>query len=171
MVNMRLSMTQVCLFSAILWGLLLPANYAAQKPSNISESVIVTSNCNVTGGNVTLSFGSYDPSMTNLTRDLDSTSNFSLRCTPGTSAVISMDSGQHASGATRRMVNSLGNYLEYQLYTDSSRSSVWNQSNTQSYAASTLQPRTFTVYGRVPAGQEAVLAGSYGDTITITITF
>lgn len=157
---------------AMVSALILSAiSFADITPSNLVESVTVQANCRIVGGVVSMSFGSYDPSLANITQDLDATSSFSVRCTPGTIAVISMDSGQNASGGMRRMANALGDKLNYQIYTDSSRSSVWDTSNTVNYSSNNLLARNFTVYGRIPAGQSNVNAGSYADVVTVTLKF
>ena len=160
-------------FSAclVLPGLWFTSVMAGQQVSNVSEMVSVQANCQVVGGIVTMSFGSYDPAWANIVRDLDSSSSFSVRCTPGTTARITMDDGAHPSGESKRMVNGIGEALVYQIYTSPSRTTPWNATNAVTYAANTLLPQTFTVYGRIPAGQGNVDAGSYSDTVTITVTF
>ena len=63
--------------------------------------------------------------------------------------------------------------LTYELYTDSGRSTVWGSGAGAGQTIATApnkNPRTFTVYGRVPAGQD-VGAASYADTVVATINF
>lgn len=160
----------------VKWGilvcLLVPlAVHASQTPSTLPTRAIVQSNCNIVGSHVTLSFGNYDPSSANITSNLDSITNFSIRCTRGTSAVISLNDGLNYGSGMRRLSNGLGDFLTYQLYSDSGRSAVWNTSNVINYAASSAVPTTFTLYGRIPAGQTNVSVGNYADTVTITVTF
>jgi len=66
--------------------------------------------------------------------------------------------------------------LNYNLYTNSSRTSVWGD-GTGGTSVITLNnvnrnapPRVMTVYGRIPTGQD-VSAGSYSDTLVVTITW
>ena len=151
----------------------ITVNFASTSllTSNLSENVMVLSNCNITTANVTLSFGSYDPTAIAIESNLDSMTTFSVRCTKGTSASISLSNGLNANGSVRRMTNSIGSFLNYQLYTDASRSNVWNNINTYNYVADNFAPQTFSIYGRIPGGQDNVSAGSYSDAVVITVTF
>lgn len=156
---------------AMGWVTIVYAVQTAQSTSNIPESARVNANCNIVSDSITLPFGSYDPTAITIANNLDSVTTFSVRCTKGTSAIITLSEGLNASGHFRRMGNAIGNYLNYQLYTNSSRSAVWNSTNTMVYAAQNFTPRVFSIYGRVPGGQSNVSAGSYSDSVTITVAF
>ena len=160
----------------VKWGtvacLLVPLGvHSTQTPSSLPARAIVQPNCNIVGSSVILSFGNYDPTATNITSNLDSITNFSIRCTKGTSAAISLNNGLNYGSGIRRLSNGLGDFLTYQLYSDSGRSTIWDTSNVMNYAASSAVPTTFTLYGRVPAGQTNVSVGNYTDAVTITVTF
>jgi spore coat protein U-like protein len=63
--------------------------------------------------------------------------------------------------------------LDYQLYSDPTRTVVWGNivgTDTVSGTAIGL-PQTVDVYGRIPAGQNRIRDGGYVDTITATVTF
>ena len=64
--------------------------------------------------------------------------------------------------------------LSYNFYADPGGATVWGDGTggtvTQSQRVMKNKPWTVTLYGRVPAGQD-VSAGSYSDTLTITINF
>ncbi len=64
------------------------------------------------------------------------------------------------------------NLLVYSVYTDNGRTTVWGNSTGVDVVASTGTgaQQSFTMYGRAPAAQTAP-AGSYSDTITVTVTF
>jgi len=149
---------------------LLPAPLtAANDVSMLPAAALVSPNCKFTGENVTLSFGTYDPVSANVARDQDAMAKFQLRCVKGTSASVSLNEGLYAAGSMRRMRGGDG-YLNYQMYTDASRSSVWNTSNTVTYSSTTPVPKHFSIYGRIPAGQD-VSAGVYMDTVTLSVSF
>ncbi|MGH8732064.1 MAG: Csu type fimbrial protein, partial [Burkholderiales bacterium] len=112
----------------------------------------------------------------------DTTTSVVVRCArsggPGNVTVTlqigpSAGSGQIASRAMRAGAESLG----YNLYRDAARSLVWGQ--TAGVDAGTLaingipnngtKDGTFVVYGRIPARQ-SVAAGSYTDTVQLTIS-
>jgi spore coat protein U-like protein len=64
-------------------------------------------------------------------------------------------------------------YLTYELYSDSVRSTVWGSgagSGLSLTPAPSRAPRTFDVYGRIPSGQD-VAVGSYSDSVVATINF
>jgi len=83
--------------------------------------------------------------------------------------------GLHAAaGSTdaaplRRMTDGT-HFLDYNLYGNSGCSGVWN--NTTGYTVpGTGEPATATVFGCIAAGQNSVPAGSYSDTVVMTVTF
>ena len=65
------------------------------------------------------------------------------------------------------------NYLTYEIYKDASRTEVWGTgigSNLDIPAAPSVDPRTFTAYGRVPPAQDASV-GNYLDIVLATVNF
>jgi spore coat protein U-like protein len=146
----------------------LSTTSAATVTANVTVTATVTSNCLVNAGAV--AFGNYDPFGTNDTANLDVDGSFSLRCTRGTPAVLSLSNGGNFSGGTRRMSAGGGNFLNYQLYTTAARTTVWNTTNTVSYSAASRALFTQPIYGRVPGAQDAAI-GTYTDTVVATVTF
>ena len=137
---------------------------------NVTANVI--NNCTFTQVN-SLQFGAYDN--VNQNQNHDATTTIQLRCTKNTTASIGINTGlnaAHASRATRAMHTTVENdYLSYEIYTDPSRTTVWNtSSNRVSYTATSSAPATINVYGRIPP-QPNVRSGTYSDTVTITATF
>ena len=147
-----------------------PRASAATATANLTVSATVTNNCTVTTN--ALAFGSYDPVVANAAATLDGTGAVSVACTRGATATVGLGGGSNASGSTRRLGDGSGNYLAYELYSDSGRSAVWNAgAGTLSLsAAPSRAARDFTVYGRV-AGNQDVPAGTYGDTVVATVNF
>lgn len=149
---------------------LISAAEASSKTQNLTVSATVNTNCNFPGSATDVAFGTYDPVSANLTTPLDAAGNFYLSCTKGGSAVMSVSLGAQASGAQRRMIAS-GNYLNYDIYSDTGRTTAWNMTTTVNASfATTSNKQQFFVYGRIPAGQD-VATGSYADTITVTATY
>jgi len=70
------------------------------------------------------------------------------------------------------------NSLGYNLYTSSAHAIVWGngfsgtatQTLSGGVVSGGMRSFTRTVYGRITAGQN-VFAGSYADTVTVTISF
>lgn len=102
---------------------------------------------------------------------IDGTSNFSMTCTHRTSWNIGLNNGSNANGTTRRMRQGT-QYVNYELYRDSARTSRWGSTigTDTTNGTGTGSTQSLTIYGRVPAGQTPP-AGSYNDTVTVTITY
>lgn len=133
--------------------------------------------CSVSAGSV--AFGIYDPLAAG---PLDSTGIIQATCTsaspPRVTYEIRLDTGQAGSFAPRAMAGG-ASQLSYNLYIDAARSAVWGDGSggtsvvTADYNLTppgSTQTDSYTVYGRVPAAQ-VVTAGSYLDTITVTLEF
>jgi spore coat protein U-like protein len=144
---------------------------AASASASLTVSASVASNCTVS--TTALAFGTYDPLVANATASLDATGTVTIACTKGAATTIALGLGGNASGATRRMADGSSNYLTYEMYQDSARSTVWGTSGAGLLtppAAPSKAARNFTVYGRIPSNQD-VPAGSYADTVTATVNF
>lgn len=163
-------------FCLLVAGVLLAEPHqpvqAASATANLSVSATIVNNCTIS--TTPVSFPSYDPIGANATVDADNgTGTVTITCTRGTTATIGLGLGSNASGTTRRMLNGTSNYLNYELYQTSARTIIWGNSGAGLFspgAAPTKAPRTFTVYGRIFAGQD-LPAGSYADTVQATVNF
>lgn len=140
-----------------------------------ASALLVTCTTSATG----VAFGTYAPF--NGT-PLDSTGTVTVTCTPTlvgllVSYSIALSAGSSGSYASRTMLSGTSP-MNYQLYTDASRSTVWGDGSggtavvSDSYTIALLFPvtRNYTVYGRVPALQ-AVGPGTYSDSIVVTVTY
>jgi spore coat protein U-like protein len=133
------------------------------------------------GSNVSMSLGAYNGFQAT---DLDSSGVLVVTCRRnggGSTTTITVGIGPSAvsgSIATRRLRLAAGtDVLGYNLFRDAGRSLVWGQTvgvNTVSQnislsnnASGTL---SFTLFGRITALQD-VRAGTYNDTLTMTVTF
>lgn len=157
-------------FGAALLSFMAPQMAMAGSTStSMGISATVLSACIVTSNS--MGFGNYNPTSATPT---DATSTLDVTCTAGTNYSVGLNTGTKA-GATvlTRQMTSGANALSYSLYSDSSRSTNWgNTPGTDTPAQTTagVLPSTFTVYGRIPA-QQNVQAGSYADTVTITVSY
>ena len=148
--------------------------FAGQATGTLSVSATVVNTCAVLPGGGTLSFAAYDPVNANANAPLTQVGSFQLQCTTGTSAAIRLSQGVNAgAGSTdaapiRNMANG-NNRLQYQLYTTSAYTTVWdNVSGVAQNASGGIQK--VAVYGAIPPGQ-IVSAGSYTDLVVITISY
>ena len=142
---------------------------AASAAENLAVSVEVAVKCTVR--TTSLAFGTYDPVVANASASLDGTGALSIACTKGASASVALGVGGNASGNTRQLASGTSR-LQYELYRDSGRTQVWNESTgtLSTGAAPSKAARNFTVYGRVPANQD-VPAGDYADSVVATVNF
>lgn len=145
--------------------------HAGSATTSLAISATVINNCTISTSAV--AFGSYDPVVANASANLDSTGSITVACTKGATATIGLNTGSNASGTARRLADGTSNYLTYEIYKDSSRTSVWGNSGGDLHTppvAPNKSPRTFTAYARVTSNQD-VPAGSYTDTVTATVNF
>lgn len=128
-----------------------------------------------------LAFGGYDPT---LPAPTDITSSMTVTCTRAildpwsVSYSVELSTGSSGSYATRRM-NAGTARLNYNVYTNASRSQVWGNGTSSTTIVSTTmsfnffqfsKSATHTAYGRIPAGQSAN-PGNFGDNLVVTLTF
>jgi spore coat protein U-like protein len=144
--------------------------YAATTSSTLDVNATVTSNCDVT--TTPIAFGNVDVTSGS---DVDGTGGVSVTCTSGTAWSAAADAGA-GTGATltdRKMADG-ANLLNYAIYTDGARTSVWGDgvSGTATIdGTGTGTAQANTIYGRVPSGQTSLPAGAYDDTVTVTVTY
>ncbi len=119
-----------------------------------------------------VNFGVYDPF--NPTA-LNATGIVSIACDVGSIVTISIGQSLHSGLLDpRQMKNTLDNFmLNYNLYTRGGLNAVWGDgtggtSTVQRRINGNNRPRTFTVFGSLPPGQN-VSAGNYTDSLTVTV--
>jgi len=144
--------------------------YAAGSDTDSFEvTATVLASCDVTADD--LAFGNYDPVGA---AHLDAETSLSVTCTNGTAYHVGMSlgSGSGASMSERRMTKSGGSQtLSYVLYQDTQRSVLWgNTGGDRQAGTGDGTPDLIHVYGRVPM-QQAAPAGSYSDTIVVTVSW
>jgi spore coat protein U-like protein len=136
----------------------------------MAVTATVSNNCTISTNPV--AFGSYDPIVAQASASLDGAGSVVIACTKGAVTTVALDAGANSSAGARRLAAG-SSYINYQLYSDSNRSTAWGSdagSTVAPGAAPSKAARTLTVYGRITGGQD-VPAGSYTDTITATINF
>jgi spore coat protein U-like protein len=164
-------MTRFASHSALLLGAALalaPAMaLAGTSTDTLAVSATVQTSCALNGG--TMSFGQYlSGQATDL--DVEGTINYA-NCPVGT-LTFELDGGQSGDVNARAMKSGSSDTLSYQLYKTSVRNAVWGMgANAQTQQIIEQTPTgSINVYGRIPKGQ-TVAAGSYADTVNITLTF
>ena len=121
---------------------------------------------------IDLAFGAVDP----LGGNVDRTTTLTVRCTKNTAYTVGINAGT-VSGSTiaNRLMANGANTMQYQLYSDTARTTIWGNSGgswVSGTGAGMGAAQTLTVYGRVPSGQTNLAVGSYAEpTVTVTITY
>jgi spore coat protein U-like protein len=140
-------------------GALLAAPIAAEAACTISTTAV--------------NFGTYDVFAS--TAD-DGTGQITFRCTgaPTPLITIQLDKGGSPSFNPRQMRQG-SEILNYNLYLDSTRTTIWGDGTGGSQTFTLSNPpngqnNNVTVFGRIPASQD-VSAGAYSATVTATILF
>ena len=175
--NVNRAAKHLCLWSICAFALHLatPTAHAATAASNFTVSAAVTATCSIS--TVNMNFGNYDPVTTHATTPLDVNGSVTIACTKGTTTYIDLNPGSNtanAVGTTRAMATAGPDYLSYELYQDNTFTTVWGVGNPGNAfvppVAPSKAPRTFTIYGRIPSGQDRTV-GNYSDTVTATVNF
>src|SRR4051812_24970323 len=142
--------------------------YAATATSTMTVQMTITASCTVNSAS-TLNFGTQGV----LAVNVDQTSTVQVTCTNTTPYNIGLDAGTGtgATVATRKMTSG-ANTVNYTLYSNSTRTTLWGNTVGTDTAAATGNgsAQSYTVYGRVPP-QAAPAPGTYTDTITVTVTY
>ncbi|MBF5004658.1 Csu type fimbrial protein [Diaphorobacter caeni] len=134
----------------------------------------VSGSCKISLGSVSdLDFGS----VSSLGSVQNATTTISLACPGSTTWRMGLNNGINAVGTQRRMKHgSSAAYIPYELYRNSARTLRWGNDTTggsdtvNGSGATQTNPTVITVYGQVPV-QAQPTAGSYSDTVTVTLEY
>lgn len=145
------------------------ASSAQAGTANLSVTADVAATCSVDAA--TMAFGTYDTLSGSAKASPATAINFT--CSNGTTYSVSLDNGQNYddTNATRRLQHSANgtsaaDYLSYNIYEDAGFTTAFDGVA----AAATGASQSVTIYGLIDAGQTASKAGSYDDTVVITVT-
>ncbi|MFC3165944.1 Csu type fimbrial protein [Ciceribacter thiooxidans] len=156
---------------ALLAGVPLLAGPAqAQTATDIfTVRIQITAECLI-NSTTTLNFGASGV----LSSATTGTSEITVQCTNGTTYNVGLNEGLGigATVASRRMTGPGSATVTYSLYSDVAHTTVWGQTiGTDTVSGTgTGASQVYTVYGQVPA-QSTPAAGTYSDTITVTVTY
>lgn len=129
----------------------------------------VLAQCNVSASGV--NFGTYDP-FAGL--PVDSTGTVTVSCLLSLGYSVAVSEGNSGSFLSRTLISG-GNILNYNLYTDVTHSTILGDGSggTSTITGSIgllLLPVDHFIFGRMPGGQNPA-AGSYSDTLNVTVTY
>jgi spore coat protein U-like protein len=145
-----------------------PAAMAATATGTLNVSITIAATCTVISA-TSIDFGT----VTAISSNLDQNSSLTVNCSSATpyNVGLSAGGGSDATVGSRKMSNA-GNAVSYSLYRDAARTQVWGETiGTNTVAGTgTGSNQVLTIYGRTPV-QPTPPAGSYTDSVTITITY
>lgn len=141
---------------------------AATATGSFTSQITITAECKVQSTNP-LDFGTHGV----LDANVDASTVFSVQCTNGTTYNVGLNGGSTSGGtvATRLMTSGIAT-VNYHMYSNTGRTTTWGNTVGTDTVSGTGNGATqsMTIYGRVPA-QTTPAAGSYADTVTITVTY
>ena len=147
---------------------IVEAPLASTTTTTFTVQVTLTASCTINSAS-TLNFGSQGV----LGSAVNQTSTIQVQCTNSTPYNIGLDAGlgSGATVATRKMTSG-GATVNYSLYSDAGRTTVWgNTVGTDTVAATgNGAAQSYTVYGQIPT-QTTPAPATYTDTITVTVTY
>lgn len=135
-----------------------------------------TYSCDLAVGSV--SFGRYERAAT-----LTGTGTVSLSCTltsglgqEGAPYSLSMSTGQSGDYAARRLTTDTASTLEYNLYTDSSYTTVWGDGSGGTAVVTGILTgasvsRSHTIHARIPSHQNTPKGSFIDPTVQVTLSF
>ena len=158
---------------------------AGSQTASLPISARVDANCTLSTAGVT--FGAYDPVVTNAVAALNATGgSVTIACTKGSVPKVSLGLGSHFSGTTRRMLGGTStDFLTYELYQPPNATSgtacsypptapVWGTAGVNVFSATSPispAPSTYNVCGTIAGGQNVGVDLSYADSILATVNF
>ena len=130
-----------------------------------------------------VNFGVYDPLSSAINESSDTVT---VSCSRGlfelvgtVSFIVSLSAGASNSFNPRKMqrTDSSQYFLNYNLYTSAARNIIWSEQDQGGTQGGSISlpfltfsgSKDFTVYGRLFAGQMQLAAGSYSDSIKVTV--
>ncbi|MDD2134626.1 spore coat protein [Pseudomonas sp. LLC-1] len=170
-----------CMLAGLGLALASPAQ-AATVTGSITSTLTLTAACQVNGGTATsglnfgaLNFGTVDALFTSANAQVQRSGGgaMSILCSAGAIPVIKVRAGLHdgqSSGGTRALADGAGNFVPYDLYTDSGASNLLAIDGTITLPTSTGAAQTVNLYGRA-VGKAGLPPGTYTDTISVELSF
>jgi len=155
---------------------------AATVTGSINSTLTLISACQVNGSSGTsglnfgaLNFGTQDALFVTANAQVlgGGGGAMSILCSAGTVPVVKVRAGLHdgqSSGGTRALADGAGNFVPYDLYTDTGRTTLLAIDGTITLPTSTGVAQTVNLYGKA-VGKAGLPAGVYSDTISVELSF
>ena len=114
------------------------------------------------------------PAVTSNASAVTTSSAIQVTCTDGGAYTIGVV-GANVVGSQNKLVSG-SNSLNYNLYSDSGYSTVWDNGSNLVSPTGNGSAQTSTLYAKIPSGQTlhvgtAALSSQYADIVTVTVTY
>ena len=175
-------MKKSLILSVITLGLMsINAANAATATGTLTVKATITNSCvlntSATGttANAVLDFGTLSSLASNVDADTTTTGGTAIKvlCNNTVPWTLAFDGGKNAQSTQRNMIGGATSdeFIPYNLFSDSNRATAIGIATTAYSGTGNGAPQTVNVYGRIPAGSTLPSAGSYVDTVTVTVTY
>ncbi|KAF1032197.1 MAG: hypothetical protein GAK37_00547 [Pseudomonas sp.] len=169
-------------FKRCAWSLapllMLAGSAEAVMTGSIEARLVIMASCEVSSGGTPtvgnigqLNFGSQGPTWTRpLNANVEgSGGSLQVACnTPASGFTVSIDGGVNGDGTTRRLSNGRQT-IAYHLSTDAAGTDTYRIGQQRNFAIDNGEQTPIPVYGVVVANTSALPAGTYRDTLTVTL--
>jgi spore coat protein U-like protein len=144
--------------------------FASTVTTSFQVQANVNAQCSISAVNLT--FPAVDP----LSSQTDGATTVSVKCTKNSAYTVGLNAGTTAgSTIAQRLMANGADLMDYNLYTDAGRSSIWGNSAgswVSGTGAGMGTAQVLNVYGRVAAGQTNLAVGTFTEpTVTVTVTY
>jgi spore coat protein U-like protein len=148
--------------------------FSASKTGTLNVKLTIEDGCSVFSNNtnISLDFGTW----TTLSQNIDGETQFQVACTGKTGFTVSLDKGLAGASTDNRLLKNTTTTtaapIAYNLYAEPARGTPWG-SKTLTKIPDATSPagklETVKIYGRVFESTTIPVAGTYTDTVTITL--
>ncbi|WOI58437.1 spore coat U domain-containing protein [Palleronia sp. LCG004] len=147
-------------------ALLIGSISASAQTSELTVTAVVANECTINA--TTLDFANLNlgASTTEQSPGL-----VEVVCTAASPVTVTVDGGDNQATGVRRMSNGSGGFVPYSIFTGIGRATPIGIGGTiLSDTLASATPRNLLIYGLVP-GSTVYPAGSYSDTLTVTLSY
>ena len=143
------------------------AGAAGPKNGTFTVTTNVSNNCTIDTSAANIVFGAYDP-VTGAA--VTGSGTVKIACTKGATGLsLALSGGANFATPDNQMASG-SERLKYDLYSDSTLKTPWNNTSVTVPAPTSNASQSFTIYGQIKASQD-VAVGTYTDTVTATINY
>ncbi len=130
--------------------------------------------CSISSGGIAIAYSTTAPTTTIAQTSFTVTCSRSLSDASTMSFTVAADNGTHSLGANNRAAFGAA-FIRYDVYKDGACATQWKGSNTfagtLNFGGSTSASTTVTYWGCIGAAQTGLAAGTYTDSVTMTLSY